>query len=165
MLFIVVPYVVHLSTDISKSKNDVAVQPKLNIFPITLMGDRRRSFRPNLTRAKHDLHPWLEYSVMMDSTYCHACRHFSTPNAPDTVFVSTPRFRNWIKATERDAGFSVHAKSDLHKYAMIAWKDYQRAVKTNATLADVLNKEHTKQVQENRAYIKTIGEVLLLTAT
>ncbi|KAK0153219.1 Zinc finger MYM-type protein 1 [Merluccius polli] len=28
-----------------------------------------------------------------------------------------------------------------------------------------VDKEHTKQVQENRAYIKTIGEVLLLTAT
>lgn len=56
-------------------------------------------------------------------------------------------------------------KSERHKCAMIAWRDYQRAVKTDATLANVLDKEHTKQVQENRAYIKTIGEVLLLTAT
>ncbi len=154
-------FTVHLSTDISKSKNDVPVQPNLNIFPTTLMGDRRRTFRPNW----YNLHPWLEYSVMMDSTYCYACRHFSTPNAPDTVFVSTPGFRNWKKATMRDAGFSVHAKSERHKCAMIAWRDYQRAVKTDATLADLLDKEHTKQVQENRAYIKTVGEVLLLTAT
>ena len=93
------------------------------------------------------------------------CRHFSTPNAPDTVFVSTPGFRNWKKATMKDAGFSVHAKSDRRKCAMIAWRDYQRAVKTDATLANLLDKEHTKQVQENRAYIKTVGEVLLLTAT
>ncbi|KAL0977868.1 hypothetical protein UPYG_G00162390 [Umbra pygmaea] len=34
-------------SDISKSKNDVAVQAKLNIFPTTLMGDRRLSFRTN----------------------------------------------------------------------------------------------------------------------
>ncbi|KAF3853893.1 hypothetical protein F7725_014581 [Dissostichus mawsoni] len=47
---------------------------------------------------------------------------------------------------------------------MIAWKDYQRAVTSNATLANVLNKEHNKLVQENREYIKTIAEVLL-TAT
>ncbi|XP_028428237.1 uncharacterized protein LOC114551266 [Perca flavescens] len=33
--------------DISKSKNDVPVQPNLNIFPTILMGGRRRSFRPN----------------------------------------------------------------------------------------------------------------------
>ena len=154
-------FTVHLSTDISKSKNDVPVQPNLNIFPTTLMGDRRQCFR----QKWYTLHPWLEYSVIMDSTYCYACRHFSTPNAPDTVFVSTPGFRNWKKATTRDAGFSVHAKSERHKCAMIAWRDYQRAVKNDATLADILNKEHTKQVQENWAYIKTIGEVLLLSAT
>ncbi|KAF7647820.1 hypothetical protein LDENG_00165990, partial [Lucifuga dentata] len=59
----------------------------------------------------------------------------------------------------------MHAKSERHKHAMIAWRDYQRAVKTSATLANVLNKELSKQVRENRQYIKTIGEVLLLTAT
>ena len=149
-------FTVHLSTDISKSKNDVPVQPNLNIFPTTLMGDRRQSFRPNW----YKMNPWLEYSVMMDCTYCYACRHFSTPNAPDTVFVSTPGFRNWKKATMKDAWFSVHAKSDRHKCAMIAWRGFQRAVKTDATLANLLDKEHTKQVQENRAYIKTVGEVL-----
>lgn len=37
--------------------------------------------------------------------------------------------------------------------------------KTDATLPNLLDKEHTKQIQENRAHIKTIGEVLLLTAT
>lgn len=46
----------------------------------------------------------------------------------------------------------------------MAWRDYQRAGKTDATPADLLDKEHTK-VQENRSYIKTVGEVLLLTAT
>ena len=48
---------------------------------------------------------------------------------------------------------------------MIAWRDDQRAVRTDATLAHLLDKEHTEQVQENRAYIKTVGELLLLTAT
>ncbi|KAK0143096.1 Zinc finger MYM-type protein 1 [Merluccius polli] len=43
-------------------------------------------------------------------------------------------------------------------------QDHQRAVRSNTTLADALNKEHSKQVKENREYIKTIGEVLFLTA-
>uniref|UniRef100_A0A8C4RT82 DUF4371 domain-containing protein n=1 Tax=Erpetoichthys calabaricus TaxID=27687 RepID=A0A8C4RT82_ERPCA len=43
-------------------------------------------------------------------------------------------------------------------------EDYQRAVKTNTTLANILNKEHSKQVKENCEYIKTIGEVILFTA-
>ncbi|TDG96147.1 hypothetical protein EPR50_G00236520 [Perca flavescens] len=37
----------NVSSHISKSKNDVPVQPNLNIFPTILMGGRRRSFRPN----------------------------------------------------------------------------------------------------------------------
>ena len=49
MLFTVVPYVyctsVHRYQSKNKSKSDVAVQLKLNIFPTTLMGDRRRGFR------------------------------------------------------------------------------------------------------------------------
>nr|XP_055057091.1 uncharacterized protein LOC129441456 [Misgurnus anguillicaudatus] len=97
-------------SDISKSKNDVPVQPNLKIFPTTLMGDRRRSFRPNW----YNLHPWFEYSVMKDSTYCYACRHFSTPNAPDTVFVSTLGFRNWKKATMKNAGFSFSRSLRRH---------------------------------------------------
>lgn len=59
----------------------------------------------------------------------------------------------------------MHSKSERHRQAMIAWKDNERAVKTNATLENVLNKEHNKLIADNREYIKTIGEVLLLTAT
>ncbi|KAL7374657.1 hypothetical protein ABVT39_004753 [Epinephelus coioides] len=147
-------------SDISKCRDDSPVQPHLKTFPTTLMGDRRRSFRAHWYRIQ----PWTEYSVVKDSVFCYACRHFSPAKASASVFVSPLGFRNWKKATEREGGFSVHTKSDRHKQAMIAWRDYQRAVKTNATLANVLNKQHTKQVKENREYIKTIDEVLLLTA-
>lgn len=150
----------NLSPDISKCKDDTPVQPHLKMFPTKLMGDRKRSFQASW----YEHHPWLEYSVSVDSVFCFACRHFSPANATTSVFDSPLGFSNWKKATEREGGFSVHTKSDRHNQAMIAWKDYDRAVKTNATLEHVLNKEHTKQVKENRAYIKTIGEVLLLTA-
>ncbi len=48
---------------------------------------------------------------------------------------------------------------------MVAWKDYETAVKKNRTLLNVLNKEHDKQIKDNWEYMKTIAEVLLLTAT
>ncbi len=48
---------------------------------------------------------------------------------------------------------------------MVAWKDYETAVKKNITLLNVLNKEHDKQIKDNWEYMKTIAEVLLLTAT
>lgn len=50
------------------------------------------------------------------------------------VFDLPLEFRNWKKATEREGGFSLHTKSDRHNQTIIAWKDYQRAVKGNATL-------------------------------
>lgn len=83
---------------------------------------------------------------------------------PQTLFL----FQNLVLETGKKQlremqGFQ-YMLIDTH--AMIAWRDYQIAVKNDdATLADLLDKEHTKQEQENRACIKTIGEVLLLTAT
>lgn len=59
----------------------------------------------------------------------------------------------------------MHARSDRHKQAMVTWRDYQKAAASNATLVNVLNKEHNRQIRENREYVNTIGEVLLLTAT
>ncbi|XP_040890423.1 zinc finger MYM-type protein 1-like isoform X2 [Toxotes jaculatrix] len=137
------------------------MQPDLKIFPRTLMGDRRRSFKA----AWYHIHPWLEYSKQLDSAYCYACRHFSPPNSQDTVFDSPVGFKNWKKACYKTGGFALHARSERHKQAMVTWRDYQRAAAANATLANALNKEHNRQINENRAYIKTIGEVLLLTAT
>ncbi|KAJ4939828.1 hypothetical protein JOQ06_029264 [Pogonophryne albipinna] len=149
------------TSDISKCKEEPPMQPHPKLFPRTWMGDRRRSFKADW----YKIHPWLEYSKMSDSAHCYACRHFSPPNSTDTVFDSPSGFKNWKKATYKEGGFANHAKSERHTHAMIAWKDYQRAVTSNATLANVLNKEHKKLVQENREYIKTIAEVLLLTAT
>lgn len=124
------------------------------------MGDRRRSFKA----AWYHIHPWLEYSKQSDSVFCYACRHFSPPKVSETVFDSKLGFNNWKKATYKQGGFAIHARSERHK-AMITWRDYQKAVKSNATLVNALNKEHNKQVQENQDYIKTIGEILPLTAT
>ncbi|KAF3843310.1 hypothetical protein F7725_002159 [Dissostichus mawsoni] len=146
------------TSDISKCKEEPPMQPNFKLFPRTLMGDRRRSFKADW----YKIHPWLEYSKMSDSAHCYACRHFSPPNSTDTELDSPSGFK---KATYKEGGFAIHAKSERHTQAMIAWKDYQRAVTSNATLANVLNKEQNKQVQENREHIKTIAEVLLLTAT
>lgn len=48
---------------------------------------------------------------------------------------------------------------------MMAWKEFERGEKANESLLSTLTKEHSKHIQENRSYIKTVAEVLLLTAT
>lgn len=48
---------------------------------------------------------------------------------------------------------------------MLAWKDYEKLAESKCSLSASLSAEYEKQVKENREYIKTIAETLLLTAT
>jgi hypothetical protein len=101
---------------------------------------------------------WLEYFVSQDSTYCFACRHFSLPNTPESAFTSQSGFCNWKKALYKDSGFKLHSKAENHMNAMYAWNQHKKAI-------DVINEVRKKKVDENCTYIKTIADVLLLTAT
>lgn len=149
-----------LVPDISTSRADGPVQPHLKVFPRTLQGDRQRHFQASW----YNLHPWMEYSQCQDSVYCFACRNFGLLNT-DSVFTSVVGYKNWKKATFRDGGFAGHAKSEAHINAMMAWKEFEIRKKTDSSLMSILNKEHKKQIEENRTYIKTVAEVLMLTAT
>ena len=65
----------------------------------------------------------------------------------------------------KDGGFKVHEKSEGHVNAMFAWGEHKKAILTDSSILDALNEAYNKKVQENRKYIKTVAEVLLLTAT
>lgn len=147
--------------DISRSKEDSPVQPHLTKFPQTHHGTRKRAFNSKWYKGN----TWLEYSVIQDSSYCFACRHFSLPNAPDSAFTSPSGFSNWKKALVKDAGFNLHSKSDHHMNAMYAWTTYKKGAEMNMSLLNTVNKHRQKKVEENRTYIKTIASVLRLTAT
>lgn len=47
---------------------------------------------------------------------------------------------------------------------MYAWSEHKREILTDSSVCDALDKAYKKQVEENRIYIKTVAEVLLLTA-
>uniref|UniRef100_A0A8C2HAB0 Uncharacterized protein n=1 Tax=Cyprinus carpio TaxID=7962 RepID=A0A8C2HAB0_CYPCA len=81
-------------------------------------------------------HPWLDYSQSQNSAYCFSY-----------------------------GGFKVHEKSEGHVNAMFAWGEHKKAIVTDCSIHDALNEVYNKKVQENRKYIKTVAEVLLLTAT
>ena len=65
----------------------------------------------------------------------------------------------------KDGGFKVHEKSEGHVNAMFAWGEHKKAILTDSSILDALNEAYNKKVQENRKYIKTVAEVLLLTST
>lgn len=146
--------------DISQGKTGKPMQPSLASFPTHQIANRLRSFKASW----YANHPWLEYSAMKDAAYCFCCRHFPQPNkASETAFVSSG-YRQWKKATEKDAGFSQHEKSDFHRYSMCAWKDFQEHIDRGNTIAQSLTSAHDKLVAENRHYIKEVAKVLCLTA-
>ena len=79
------------------------------------------------------VHPWLEYSISEDSTFCYACRHFSLPDHVESTFTSGSGFKNWKKATYTDGGYAAHSRSEHHKNAMLASKEHQIAEKNQGS--------------------------------
>lgn len=59
----------------------------------------------------------------------------------------------------------MHDWSDSHVNAMFAWREYKNCMLSDSGLMDLIDQEYKRKVEENRRYIKTIAEVLLLTAT
>ena len=98
--------------DISSGKAEGPTQSLRIIFPSKCFGTKQRAFR----QAWYDSHKWLEYSISQDSAYCFCCRMLPPPNkrASDIAFTSTG-YRQRKKATEKDAGFSQHERSDYQR--------------------------------------------------
>lgn len=59
----------------------------------------------------------------------------------------------------RDAGLNQHSKAESHVECYLAWKDSSKK-----TVLDMLTDERTRQIAENREYIRAVIDVLKLTA-
>lgn len=147
--------------DISKSWQEGPKQVKLNNFPKTTHGRAKRSFHAEWYKT----FTWLEYSARKDAAYCFACRHFSLPDAAESVFTSTEGYRNWKKASFKDSGFSSHAKSENHQNAMCAWAENKKRQDSNTSLVAIMDEKNKKQLTENQNYVKALAEILIVTAT
>ncbi len=73
--------------DISKSCNDLPVQPKLTTYPINA---QKRSFQSSWYKERS----WLEYSIKNDMCYCYYCRHFSCNRLITRDAFTTTGFNN-----------------------------------------------------------------------
>lgn len=148
-------------TDISESAGGKPVQPRLKEYPRHGEGKSRgRSF----VGAWFDKYDWAEYSQERDAMFCFACRHFTPPaygNAEDTFVKSG--FRRWKKAHGKDGAIEKHRNSQFHKSSYIAWTNYKRNQSEKTSIAQTVSEIYQKKVCENRHYIKTMGEILLLT--
>jgi Asp-tRNA(Asn)/Glu-tRNA(Gln) amidotransferase B subunit len=64
-----------------------------------------------------------------------------------------------------DGGFVSHIKSDGHSIAMTAWTDFISMTRKGTSIAQMVSEAYLKQVAENRLYIQSLGEILLLIET
>ena len=147
--------------DLSATPNDGPAQPVLQEYPSFVDGTgRKRSF----LAAWYQAHSWLEYSQSTNSAFCFACRHFRKPGYKGKPPFVSEGFQTWKKAHCKDAGLTQHEGSNDHLMAMVDWDDYKK-IKPAGGVQQMQSDEYRKQVSENRHYVKTVAEVLLLTAT
>ena len=150
--------------NIAVSPEQVPVQPGNIVFPVTYFSSKGRSFNPAWFRS----YRWLEYSVKLDACFCYPCRLFGSngggsSSRPVQVFTMTG-FKNWKHATGKSGSLAVHDTCSSHRQAVVAWDMYNVTAKSGVTVADQLGSARAEKVRNNRHYIKTIAEVLLLCA-
>ena len=83
--------------------------------------------------------------------------------ASDSSF-ATVGYANWKRTKESKHVFCVHINSGCHKDAMIAWTDYKQMESASTSITRMVNEAQQRTIDENRYYIKTVDETLLLTA-
>lgn len=133
--------------DISTSKNDIPVQPILNIFPST--NGRRFS-------AIWYKFNWIEYSIIEDSIYCFPCRHFSASMlTPGNILGKVPFVDYGLKCwKEPKKTINSHCKNNKHLFSMTQWVNY-RNIQNNlqSSIAFSLDKASKKDISENRLHV------------
>lgn len=138
------------------------VQPTNLKFPVTFFSNMPRSFNPTWFKS----YSWLEYSVKQDACFCYPCRLFGSrgggpSSRPDQAFTTTG-FKDWKHATGKSGILVCHDNCHAHKQAVIAWNQYTLNSRMGTSISERLGSARTEQVKQNRHYLKTVTEILLL---
>ena len=147
-------------SDLAAVPTESPTQPKIN-FPLRQFGmGRPRGFN----RDWYKSYQWLEYSVERDAAFCFPCRMFKVGSSRCESTFTVTGFRNWKHAMGQKGIITSHDKCDVHKQAMIDWKQYKINMQHHTSVQDRNNSVCSQQIHHNRHYIKTIAEVLRLCA-
>ena len=152
----------------SEAPDDIAATPAyppvrpVNVkFPATLFSGKPRSFSPGWYHS----YPWLEYSVSRDACFCYPCRLFGVSSGglsrPEMAFTIIG-FRDWKHATGKSGILSCHSNCAAHKQAAVAWSQYTLNMQQGTTISERMGSAKAQQIENNRHYMKTIAEILLV---
>ena len=138
------------------------MQPRKIKFPFHMIGQQYRSFNPSL----YDKYLWLEYSESEDAVYYFYCRHFSAERK-EPAFV-THGMRNWKRCygtKPHNNKLLQHHTSSQHAESVAAHAHYLSIKSCHFnSVAELQDAEHAKHIKDNRHYLRTVAEILLLTA-
>ena len=71
-------------------------------------------------------------------------------------------FRDWKHATGKSGVLSKHDSSYAHRQSVVAWNQYKSNAQHKNSIADQLRIARAEQIAQNRHYIKTLAEIVLL---
>ena len=126
-----------------------------------MIGSKSRSFNSEWYRK----YKWLEYSIQNNAVFCYACRLFpaaATSRAEQALTYTG--YRDWKHATGKQGILEKHNAYHTHKQAMISWSQYVKNTEKGTTIAERLDSSRNLQIQENRHYMRTLAEIILLCA-
>jgi hypothetical protein len=139
--------------DISKSCNDLPVQPKLATYPINI---DKRSFQSSWYKER----PWLEYSIKNNVCYCYYCRHFCFNRLVTRDAFTTIGFNNWKRSLENNGGFIKHSQSQSHITATKNYESYVLRQRTNSSIINKLDAGRVIHIRRNRDRLMKICSTL-----
>ena len=126
-------------------------------FPVTVIGKKRRGFKPEWFKT----YPWLEWDSAVGGALCHCCRMATKLNlitfshCADNAF-TTRGFRNWKHAHEK---FKSHAVTSHHKEAAMKFANY---VGGKSISAEMHNNLQTEQAQHRLALLQLFSTLRFL---
>ena len=80
---------------------------------------------------------------------------------PEPVFTLTG-FHDWKHATGQSGVLSKHSNCYSHKQAEFAWSQYKLNSKKGTTIAERMGNATSVIISQNRHYIETIADTILL---
>ncbi len=97
-------------SDVSVTVRDGPCQPKLRIYPMTVVGGVKRS----LISSWYVRYPYLEYSCHKDALLCFVCRHFAHCTQYIDKAFTVRGYKDWKHMSDK---LAKHDSSKTHKEA------------------------------------------------
>ncbi|GAA6084839.1 zinc finger MYM-type protein 1-like, partial [Tachysurus ichikawai] len=139
------------------SVDEPATQPVLR-YPVTVIGDKARSFSTNW----YSRYNFLEYSIRKDAVFCKVCRHFGERGREEKF--SQTGYRDWKHLNH---ACLKHQNSKSHTFALDKCNNYRLSLSERGSVIHQLNNIDGRQgeiTERNREHIKVILDVLITCA-